>query len=208
MPVAGKTVHVIRPKRRGAWCGLDVSPSGARPREERVRARWRRATFQAACVGAKTRSAGGSPILFYMGVPKRCTKTRRWFAKTVALSSCSPPVSRNSTQKRVSRTNRPAAKPAALLAKPAGLPLVHLVRCTMPFALTAVSPLRFLLFLAKIALFIAASASQQCIAHKATAHIVCDFWRAFPFREKPLLFYPLFSMHFPLFLPAWRSQFL
>ena len=35
MPVAGEAVHVIHPKRWGAWCGLEVSPSGVFPRGAR-----------------------------------------------------------------------------------------------------------------------------------------------------------------------------
>jgi len=121
-----------------------------------VRARKRRAIVQAACVGSKTRSAGEFAYQHYGG-SKPCTKTKRWYAKTVALSSFSLQVNRNSMPKKDSRMSPPAAKLAVRPVKPAVLPAVR-ARCTTPSALNAESPLRFLSSRERIVPYTAASA--------------------------------------------------
>ena len=92
-----------------------------------------------------------------MGVTKPCTKTKRWYAKTVALSSFSLQVNRNSMPKKDSRMSPPAAKLAVRPVKPAVLPAVR-ARCTTPSALNAESPLRFLSSRERIVPYTAASA--------------------------------------------------
>ena len=157
MPVAGKTVHVIRPKRRGAWCGLDVSPSGTGSREKRVRAREAQSRLPGGVCGVKDQVSRRNRLSYFMGVTKPCTKTKRWYAKTVALSSFSLQVNRNSMPKKDSRMSPPAARLAVRPVKPAVLPAVR-ARCTTPSALNAESPLRFLLSREKIVPCTAASA--------------------------------------------------
>ena len=93
----------------------------------------------------------------HYGGSKSCTKTRRWYAKTVALSSFSLPVNRNSMPKRDSRMSPPAARLAVKHVKPAALPALR-VRCMMPSAQNAESPLRFLSSRERTVLYTAASA--------------------------------------------------
>ncbi len=59
---------------------------------------------------------------FWLEVVGWHTPTKAWFAPIAARRSCSPPVSRSSTPRRGSRTNRSAAPPAVALAgaSPAG----------------------------------------------------------------------------------------
>ena len=91
-------------------------------------------------MGSKTRSAGGIAYQSLWGLPDH---VRRRYAKTVALSSFSLPVNRNSMPKRDSRTSPPAARPAVRRVRPAVLPALR-VRCTTLFARNAESPPRFL----------------------------------------------------------------
>ena len=93
---------------------------------------------------------------------------KRWYAKTVALSSFSLPVNRNSMPKRDSRTSPPAARLAVRPGRPAALPAVR-ARCMMPSALNAESPLRFPSSPERIGPFTAASALPPAADNRKSA---------------------------------------
>ena len=84
-------------------------------------------------------------------------------AKIADKNSLSPPVNRNSMQKKALRTNRSAANPVVMHAKVTTIHVetVALVRCTMQFVQSAAHPARFLSNLVMTALFIAATASED-----------------------------------------------
>ncbi len=59
----------------------------------------------------------GKTIFHFYEGKDQCTKTRHSFARNAARSSCSPPASRNSTQRRASRMSPCAPRIPAPLAK-------------------------------------------------------------------------------------------
>ena len=111
-------------------------------------------------MGAKTRSAESMEarkLYFFKGIINTCSRTRHLFVETVARSSRSQQVSRNFTQKRVSRTNPYAARTAVHSARANAI--VVKGKCTTRYVHSAVHPPNCLSFPKTISPYIAANVS-------------------------------------------------
>ena len=142
MPVAGEAIHVNRPMCRRAWCGLEVRPSGRCPRGLVVGRQGVGANGPGGECGVKDQVSRRSEYLsIFAGGNYPCIKTRRWYARTAELNSCSPQANRNSTRRRASRTSRPVVRAAVRTARPAGTPTaVKRAKCTKRPVLRAAHP--------------------------------------------------------------------